>query len=265
MSITGIVQGLANNYVLFLIFGFLNAVGTSGVYPLAFIIGVEMVGRRKREMSGIVLNYFYALGEAAVGLFMWLCKDWRTLQLIVSAPPILFIFYHWIVPESVRWLLAKEKITKANLIIRKAANINGVVLSDITLGILNGKTEETDDELNGAIKPVEKITKKKHEMLNTFKAMFSSRRMIVRMFILCYIWATNAFVYYGLSLNSTSLSGNKYLNFALVCLIEIPGYSLAWVAMNKIGRRMSLAGSLFLCGVTCIAGAFVTEGKSDFC
>lgn len=113
----------------------------------------------------------------------------------------------------------------------------------------------------GAIKPVEKVTKKKHEMLNTFKAMFSSKRMIVRMFILCYIWATNAFVYYGLSLNSTSLSGNKYLNFALVCLIEIPGYSLAWVAMNKIGRRMSLAGSLFLCGVTCIAGAFVTDGK----
>lgn len=145
MSITGIIQGLANNYILFLIFGFLNAVGTSGVYPLAFIIGVEMVGRRKREMSGIVLNYFYALGEAAVGLFMWLCKDWRTLQLIVSAPSILFIFYHWIVPESVRWLLAKEKNTKANFIIRKAANINGVVLSDITLGILDGKTEETDD------------------------------------------------------------------------------------------------------------------------
>lgn len=31
--------------------------------------------------------------------------------------------------------------------------------------------------------------------------------------------------------------------------------------MNKIGRRISLAGSLFLCGITCIAGAFVTDGK----
>lgn len=41
--------------------------------------------------------------------------------------------------------------------------------------------------------------------------------------------AVNAIVFYGLSLNSTNLSGNKYLNFALVCLIEIPGYSLAWV------------------------------------
>lgn len=41
--------------------------------------------------------------------------------------------------------------------------------------------------------------------------------------------AVNATVFYGLSLNSTNLSGNKYINFALVCLVEIPGYTLAWV------------------------------------
>lgn len=29
--------------------------------------------------------------------------------------------------------------------------------------------------------------------------------------------------------------------------------------MNKIGRRFSLASSLLLCGVTCIAGGFVPE------
>lgn len=68
-------------------------------------------------------------------------------------------------------------------------------------------------------------------------------------------------MFYGLSLNSTNLSGNKYLNFILVCLVEIPGLSLAWVAMNKIGRRWSLAGSLLLCAITCVAGAFVTVGK----
>lgn len=29
--------------------------------------------------------------------------------------------------------------------------------------------------------------------------------------------------------------------------------------MNKLGRRISLAASLLLCGVTCIAGGFVPE------
>lgn len=67
-------------------------------------------------------------------------------------------------------------------------------------------------------------------------------------------------MFYGLSLNSVNLIGNKYLNFTLVSLVEIPGYSLAWYCMNRIGRRWSLSGSLFLCGLTCTGGAFVSEG-----
>lgn len=59
------------------------------------LTGVELVGRNKREMSGNVLNYFYALGEAAVGLFAWLYGDWVTVQLLVSAPPLLFVLYYW--------------------------------------------------------------------------------------------------------------------------------------------------------------------------
>lgn len=31
------------------------------------------------------------------------------------------------------------------------------------------------------------------------------------------------------------------------------------IIMNKLGRKISLASSLLICGVTCIAGAFVPE------
>lgn len=54
-----------------------------------------MVGPKKREMSGIVLNYFYSIGEATVGLAAWFCKDWVITQLVVSAPPLLFVLYYW--------------------------------------------------------------------------------------------------------------------------------------------------------------------------
>lgn len=95
MSITGVGQALSTNYITFLVFAFLNAIGTSGVFPLAFIIGLEMVGKRKREMSGVVLNYFYAIGEAFVGIIAWLNGDWVILQYAVSVPPILFVAYYW--------------------------------------------------------------------------------------------------------------------------------------------------------------------------
>lgn len=89
-----------------------------------------MVGPKKREMSGIIMNYFYSVGEAIVGVLFWLCRDWVMLQLIVSVPPLIFIGYYWIVPESVRWLLARKDYKQARKLIKKAAHMNGVELSE---------------------------------------------------------------------------------------------------------------------------------------
>lgn len=95
MAITGILQVVSGGLLWFYAFMFLNAVGTAGVYPLAFILGVEMVGKSKREVASMALNYFYAVGEAMVGVLAWLSGDWVILQVACSAPPLLFIFYYW--------------------------------------------------------------------------------------------------------------------------------------------------------------------------
>lgn len=54
-----------------------------------------MVGRKQREMAGIVMNYFYAVGESLVGVIAWNFGDWVILQYAVSVPPLLFVFYYW--------------------------------------------------------------------------------------------------------------------------------------------------------------------------
>lgn len=54
-----------------------------------------MVGKKKRELTGIVLNYFYAVGEAAVAAIAWYTRNWIYLQLLVSAPAIIFMGYYW--------------------------------------------------------------------------------------------------------------------------------------------------------------------------
>ncbi|XP_061397829.1 organic cation transporter protein [Musca vetustissima] len=266
MAVTGIAQGLAWNYNSFLVFAFLNAVGTSGVYPLAFIIGVEMVGPRKREMSSIVLNYFYAVGEALVGLAAWLLHDWQLLQYALSVPPLFFLAYYWFVPESVRWLIARNKRESAGKIIRKAAEVNKKELSMALLDNFKSTTplesSKCCDADDGGSSSRESLGDNTSEIWLSVKEVFKSKTLIVRYTILLYIWAINAVVYYGLSLNSTNLSGNKYLNFALVCLVEIPGYSLAWFSLRKFGRRFSLTGSLFLCAVTCVAGGYITQGST---
>ncbi|XP_065352741.1 organic cation transporter protein [Cloeon dipterum] len=250
MSVTGIAQAVSPSYLVFQFFVLLNAIGTSGVYPLAFILGVELVGPTKREMSSMVINYFYAVGEASVGLFAWLFDEWQSLQLIVSVPPIFFIAYYWVVPESVRWLLTQKQNLQAKKIVQKAARTNGVHLSqDILNSFDEGSQSDSDSE-----------EKKEHAqgLMQSARALFRSKRLIFRSLYLFFIWAANAFVYYGLSVNSTSLGGDKYLNFSMVCLAEIPGYSLAWLCLHK-GRRPSLCGFMLLCAVTCLAAAFIPQ------
>ncbi|XP_074033259.1 organic cation transporter protein isoform X3 [Leptinotarsa decemlineata] len=254
MSVSGALQAFSPNYMTFVIFMFINSLGTAGVYPLAFVLVVEMVGKRKREASGMVLNYFYAIGEAILAPLAWYTRDWVHLQLIISLPALLFVAYYWVIPESVRWLLANRRKTEAKSIIMKVAKINKVTMSNSLLDDLEEMSQTKDEDPDD----------QKENILLIITQMIKSRKLLIRFLIIYLIWAVSAFVYYGLSINSTTLGGNKYLNFALVSLVEIPGYTIAWICIDKLGRRISLAGSLLLCGVTCTLTIFINTVTSNW-
>ncbi|XP_065164782.1 organic cation transporter protein isoform X2 [Atheta coriaria] len=245
MCIAGVGHVTAGNYYMFLAITCIHAIGTAGVYPLGFVIGVELVGRSKRELTGVVLNFFYAFGEALLGVVAYYSQDWRLTQMIVSGPCILFVLYFCYIPESVRWLMAKNKNREASGIITQAAKINKVVLSE---GVRNTFTEPASQQSEND---------EETPMWPMVVDICKTRSLVIRYIVIFIVWGANAFIYYGMSLNATSMGGNKYVNFILVCLIEIPGYLVSWITILKIGRKYSLIGSLFVCAVLCIATAFV--------
>ena len=53
------------------------------------------------------INIPFALGELLLGVEAWLVRDWVHLQLVAHAPVLALTSLAWLVPESVRWLLAK--------------------------------------------------------------------------------------------------------------------------------------------------------------
>lgn len=63
-------------------------------------------------------------------------------------------------------------------------------------------------------------------------------------------------VYFGLSINATDIAGgNKYLNFSLVALVEIPACVLNWMVMEGLSRKMALSSMFVLSGITSVAYA----------
>lgn len=92
-------------------------------------------------------------------------------------------------------------------------------------------------------------------------AIFKSKILLRRVCTTPIWWITTTFVYYGLSINSTSLSDTMHLNYILTCAIEIPGYFTAVLILDRIGRKATLSIGFFLSAACNIAFAFIPAGK----
>ena len=53
--------------------------------------------------------------------------------------------------------------------------------------------------------------------------LMKDRSLFWRLANQCFTWLVIVLGYYGLSLTAVSLSGDPYLNFFLVSLVELPG------------------------------------------
>lgn len=75
---------------------------------------------------------------------------------------------------------------------------------------------------------------------------------------------TITLVYYGLSLSSVELNGDKYLNFMLVNAIEVPAFLTSWYFMEHYSRRKTQAFSFLFSGIGCVLVNLVQKRKLFF-
>lgn len=59
------------------------------------LTGTEWTGAKQRMLAGIITDYFFGFGYILLAGVAYFIRDWRKLQLAISAPGFLFIFYIW--------------------------------------------------------------------------------------------------------------------------------------------------------------------------
>ncbi|KAL0880492.1 hypothetical protein ABMA27_002900 [Loxostege sticticalis] len=255
-GIMGLIRSFSPNYIMYLAFEFLDATLGSGVYSSGFILALEMVGLNRRVLGGNIISSFFALGQVFLALVAWGIPYWRTLTRVLYAPSLLFIFYFFVIEESVRWLLSKGKKKEAARIIFKAAKTNNKKLSPESVKQL---TEETPQEETKPTQPeIHQIVPEEKAQSLTMQVL-KSKIMISRLLICSFWWITVTFIYYGLSINSVSLAGNMYVNYILTCLVEIPGYCVSVITLDRFGRKGSIMTAFFICGISLVALPFVPD------
>lgn len=76
----------------------------------------------------------------------YLLRHWFTLSLATSVPFVLLFSYYWIIPESPRWLLSKNRIDEAEVIVQRMAKINGKTVPNNFLRKMEVEKEEGERE-----------------------------------------------------------------------------------------------------------------------
>nr|XP_046273859.1 solute carrier family 22 member 13 isoform X2 [Scatophagus argus] len=240
-TVFGVAVAFAPNFPVYVILRFVVGTTISGVIINAFVLGTEWTCTKRRMLAGIITDYAFGLGYTLLAGIAYLIRDWRKLQLAISAPGFLLIFYIWVLPQSARWLLAKDRKEEAIALLRKAALVNGRVLPP---------TLQVEKILGGG--------SQNHSAVDLVRTPQMRKRAI----ILFYIWFVNVLVYYGLSLGVSRLGTNLYLTQFVFGLIEIPARSLVLLVL-PCSRRLSQSGFLATGGLACLLMLAVPEDHSN--
>lgn len=273
---------------MFVIMEFAEAGLGAGAFIGAYVIGMELLGPDRRAFGGTVMMCFDAIGHVSIGVLAMFTQNFRTILLAVHAPALLAVMYIWLLPESFRWLMVNGRREEAIKHILKAAKINRVTLSDTTLNKLRGTyVEPSTNESQGenvsktidekkvsresfqsakekeATATIESETNSSSGTNETMMSVFKSRVLVIRLINCCWCWFIVTFIDYGMTLNSVHLGGDKYINFILSTLVEIPANVFIFILMDKFGRKFSQSGTMLISGMACLAAQFLIAGSSE--
>lgn len=230
---------------MYLVLELLIAMANAGIISTSFIFNAEWTTSAHRTKLVSIIGTGNAFGGAAIGLLAWCFQtDFTTFKLTMSVPSFIIVFYYFILEESPLWLLAKRKNKRAVRSISRAATMNRRHLTKDTVHAINTTELPTKDEI---------VCDKETTFWNAIRLKI----LFWRFLVLSLVWIFALFAYYCVILGSTNIQTNKYLSFVIVALAEIPGALFALVIMDRGGRRITVGGTLFVCGISILASSFM--------
>ncbi|XP_039638536.1 solute carrier family 22 member 13 isoform X3 [Perca fluviatilis] len=244
-AVFGVGAAFAPNFYVYIALRFMVGTSVSGVIMNAFVLGIEWTGSKQRMLAGIITDYSFGVGYILLAGIAYLIRDWRKLQLAISAPGFLFIFYIWVLPKSARWLIANDRKEEAWELIQKAAQMNGKPLTK-------------DLEM---CQQVYKIEEKTEVKKNHFIDLVRTPKMRKHSLIVFYLWFANVLVYYGLSLNISDFGMNIYLTQLIFGLVEMPARTIVLFTLNR-SRKFSQLAFLAVGGTACLLTIFIPSDLS---
>ncbi|KAJ2951317.1 hypothetical protein O0L34_g5719 [Tuta absoluta] len=252
-GVLGLCKSFVTSYSAYLLAELLETVLGASVYPAAFVLMIEWLGVEQRILASLVLGIPLSMGAATLSLLDYLTGYWRTWARVAYPPSFLLLLYPWLLPESVRWLVTRGRLSEAVQVIKQAAKCNRVKIPEQALEKMLVSESEQLSEKTVPIAEEEGL----------FQAFFKYGALRRRLCV-CFVWWISAvFVFYGLAVRAHALAGSAHANYALVAAAELPALLANTLLLDRVGRRPLLTAAFLLTAVTLIAIPCLPETASS--
>ncbi|CAD5117723.1 DgyrCDS6470 [Dimorphilus gyrociliatus] len=253
-SVLGCLVTFMPNYYSFAVVRFFIGVVQQGMVVAGFVYLCEIFPASKRTIPALFMQIFWAIAICVLSLIGYSERNWKNFMYIISVPLCVALPLFWFLPSSLPWLVAKKRYEQIQNYVNKVEKYNRIALPEDLQNVrksYEGKGNEAlikggDDSSN-----------------YTILDLFKSSKLRLNCLIMCYIWCVNSLVYYGLSLSTSSLAGDPYLNFFLSGLVEIPAYIVSAFALQYFGRRWPICIFHTIAGMSLLIAIFLPGGRAE--
>ncbi|KAK5918298.1 hypothetical protein CgunFtcFv8_003073 [Champsocephalus gunnari] len=238
-SVAVMLQSFSHSWQMFCVTFLFVGASQISLYISAFVLGTEVLSKTMRILFTTLGAFlFYCIGYMTLPWIAYGIREWRTLLAVLSSTAVVYIPLWWFIPESPRWLITQGRVEEAEAIVREAARKNKIEAPAVIF-------KEYDVS----------VQFKKYTMLDILKS-----KKIRSITLMCLIlWMAINIGYFGLSLNTSNLSGNPFMNCFLSAATEVPAYVVSTVLLKKCPRRALLSSFLVIGGGVLLLIQFIPE------
>uniref|UniRef100_A0A0E0ALE7 Major facilitator superfamily (MFS) profile domain-containing protein n=1 Tax=Oryza glumipatula TaxID=40148 RepID=A0A0E0ALE7_9ORYZ len=255
MSVAGVLTAFSPNVWVYAALRFVCGFCTSTAGTSAMVLSTELVGKWWRNTVSVASFVFFSVGFMSLPALAYTLREasWRTMYVWTSLPSLCYaVLLYFLVQESPRWLLVRERKQQAIEALRQIAQLNGGKgITTLSFSMLDTCAVEVGDGVAGG-----------EGMFATLRSICERRWAFQRLAAMMTASFGVGVVYYGLPLSVGSLSSDLYLSVVVTynALAEFPSSVLSWLLMGRINRRSSVVALTAAAGVCSLACVAIPEG-----
>lgn len=272
-AVLGVAVSFAPNLVAFAVLRTLHGVFVQGLQGSTFTLLLELFPAGLRTAVGVVLEIYWALGLAGLAGLAYMLPHWRDLQLAVSAPTLATLLLAPWIPESRLWLASRGHSPPFRRGLPGHGSYRDKKHEEEEVDANHSSKDVAKDVAKDGGKDVDKADSRdytddvRQQVACERIAGATTKDLVTKSGLLLYtlcmnaIWLTVPLSYYVTTFGMPRLTGDRFANFAVGAALEVVAYSLTFVALSRLGRRLPLAAVLASSAVACFAVAFILVGS----